>query len=357
MDFNGGSDIRFARVGRAGVVTLSRPDALNALSHRMVRALTDALLAWAADDEIKLVVIENEGRAFSSGVDLREVYEEAKAGRPPLNYFADEYRLIALIARYPKPYVALVNGLAMGGGAGIAFHGSHRVMTENATFAMPEVGMGFFPDNGGTRILAGLKGSFGMYLTLTGRSAGWGDSTYTKLATHAVPASEIELLRTELLETADPEAALHFYAVIPPRETNDASIHAIATHFSRDTLEHVLASLRQAASWRNDFATRTLGLIESRSPTSVAVTFAQIMAGPMMSVEEALRMEYRILHRMLEGHDFFEGIRAAIIDKDHRPQWQPARIADLDPLSVEAHFASIGDDELVLWDAKGKAPA
>ncbi|PZO81467.1 MAG: 3-hydroxyisobutyryl-CoA hydrolase [Mesorhizobium amorphae] len=349
QDFGGGEGVRFTCEGAVGVVTLCRPDALNALSHEMIGALTRALLVWADDPAISAVLVEGEGRAFCAGEDLIEIYRESRAGRPPVSYFADEYRLGALISRYPKPVISFVDGIVMGGGVGLAFHGSHRVMTENGVFAMPQVGVGFFPDVGGTCILSGVKGSFGMYLALTGERTRWGDALWTQLATHAVLQEDLPELREALIATADPDQALRAVAMVPPRETDDAALHLIATHFSRDTLDHVLASLRQAAARGDEFSRRTLRVILSRSPTSVAVTFAQITAGTMLTVEEALRMEFRILNRMLEGHDFFEGIRATLIKRDRHPRWKPARMEDVDPLAVEAHFASLGERELVLW--------
>lgn len=343
-------EIRFERQGRAGLITLCRPESLNALSHRMIRALTRALLTWAEDPAIEIVVVQAEGRAFCAGGDLMEVYQRRKKGGPPLDFFADEYRLNALIARYPKPYVSLVDGIAMGGGVGLAFHGPTRIMTERAEFAMPEVGIGFFPDVGGTCILSGVKGSYGMYMALTGNRMHWGDALWTELATYAVPSDKLSAFRDDLCETADADTSVRPYAVVPPRETDDATLYAIATHFSRDTLRHVLASLKQAAWRRDEFARQTLMTIKSRSPMSVAVTFAQIAAGAMLTVEEALRMEFRILTRMLRSHDFYEGIRATLIEKDGKPLWRPSRLSDVEPSAVDAHFAPLGEDELVLWN-------
>lgn len=187
MDFGGGDEIRFERAGRAGLVTLNRPKALNAVNHAMVRALAKALDAWEADPGVALVVIKGEGRAFSAGGDLLDIYQAGREGKPRVDFFADEYRLNARIRRFAKPFVALIDGIVMGGGVGVSFHGSHRVVTENAQFAMPEVGIGFFPDVGGSYLLPRLKGSFGMYLALTGNRIRHGDLLWCGLATHAVP--------------------------------------------------------------------------------------------------------------------------------------------------------------------------
>ena len=192
MDFDGGDDIRFERIGKAGVVTQTRPKALNAVNHRMVRALSAALAAWEKDSAVELVVIKGEERAFSAGGDILEVYEAGRAGRPKYDFFADEYRLNAHIERFPKPYVALIDGIVMGGGVGVSVHGSHRVMTENAVFAMPEVGIGCFPDVGGSHVLPDLGGRFGFYLGLTGNRIRYGDALWSGLATHTVASEYLD---------------------------------------------------------------------------------------------------------------------------------------------------------------------
>src|SRR5690606_9489552 len=230
MDFGGGDEIRFERIGKAGVVTLTRPKALNAVTHKMVNALFAALSAWEADPAVALVVVKAEGRAFSAGGDILDVYEAGRAGRRNVGFFAVEYRLNVKIARLPMPYVSLIDGIVMGGGVGISCHGSHRVMTENAVFAMPEVGIGFFPDVGGSFLLPRLPGSFGMYLGLTGTRIKRGDALWCGLATHAVDAELLPDLLGELTMTGNARAALKSRAVHAGRETNDAVIHDIAHH-------------------------------------------------------------------------------------------------------------------------------
>lgn len=348
MDFGGGDEIRFERIGHAGMVTLTRPKALNALTHRMIGALSRALDAWAADDDVRLVAVKGEGRAFCAGGDIMAVHEARRQGVPQDSFFADEYRLNAQLARFPKPYVALIDGIVMGGGVGISFHGSHRVMTENAQFAMPEVGIGFFPDVGGSYLLSQLKGSYGMYLGLTGTRIRQGDALWACLATHCVASADLPLLVRDLAGTGDVEGALDPYLRTPPRETDDAVIHAIAQHFDRDTLAEVLASLRRSADQQDGFARSALDAIAAKSPTSLAVAFEEIKSGRMLSMDECMRMEYRIVHRMLRGHDFYEGIRAAIIDKGSRPQWRPATLEEVTDDMVQAYFAPLEGGDLVL---------
>jgi enoyl-CoA hydratase/carnithine racemase len=347
MDFGGGDEIRFERLGLAGVVTLTRPAALNAVTHGMIKALTAALNAWRNDPAVKLVLVKGEGRAFAAGGDIRAIYEAGRAGRPPVDFFADEYRLNAMIAAWPKPYVALIDGIVMGGGVGISFHGSHRVLTENAVFAMPEVGIGFFPDVGGSHLLSDLGGWFGMYLGLTGTRIRYGDALWSGLATHTTKAEFQAGLIERIAETGDADLALRECFGPARRETDDATLHKIAKHFAGPSLHDIVEGLEIAAP-NDDFARGTLATMKKRSPTSLNVAFRQITAGSTLSIEECMRMEFRILNRMLAGHDFYEGIRAAIIDKGDTPRWVPATLAEVKAAEIDRYFAPLGDRELTL---------
>ncbi len=347
MDFDGGDEIRFERTGKAGIVTLTRPKALNALTHRMVLALSRALTAWEKDPGVSVVLVRGEGRAFCAGGDILQVYEAGRAGSPLVDFFADEYRMNAQIARYSKPYVALIDGIVMGGGVGISCHGSHRVMTENALFAMPEVGIGFFPDVGGSHLLPRLADSFGMYLALTGNRIGYGDALGSGLATHAMKAQDQSALIEKLTDTGNPEAVLSAMSVSVERETDAAVLESIARHFSQPSVDDILDSLRKAPA-DDPFAAKTLATLLDRSPTSVRVAWRQIVAGQALSMDDCMRMEFRILNRMLRGHDFYEGVRAALVDKDRQPKWQPASLDAVSVADVDAYFASLGDRELQL---------
>lgn len=233
----------------------------------------------------------------------------------------------------------------MGGGVGVSFHGSHRVMTENAVFSMPEVGIGFFPDVGGSHLLSRLPGAFGMYLALTGNRIRHGDARAVGLATHTARADELPALVQSLCETDDVDAVLAAHAHEAARETDDAVMHAIARHFSLDTLDDVLASL---AADGEDWAKTVRDTLAARSPTSLVVAFRQIRAGAMLSMDECMRMEFRILNRMLVGHDFYEGIRTAIIDKKSTPHWQPAMREAIKQADIDAYFASPAGGDLDL---------
>lgn len=345
MDFGGGDDIRFERTGRAGIVTLSRPKSLNALTRPMVQALATALAAWEDDPSVAMVLVKAEGRAFCAGGDITQVYEARRHGQPaPVAFFAEEYRLNAHIQRYRKPYLALIDGIVMGGGVGISFHGSHRILTEKAQFAMPEVGIGFFPDVGGSHILAPL-GPYGLYLALTGNRIGPGDALGSGLATHTIPATQQDALTSALIESGDPETTLAAFSSPVARETDSSALAAIDTHFSKPSLEAVVESLAMAS---DEFSAQTLATIRSRSPTSLAVTFRQIRMAQGLSMAECMNMEFRILNRMLAGHDFYEGIRAAIVDKDRQPKWRPAELSEVKAADVDAYFAPLGEQELGL---------
>lgn len=348
MDFGGGDEIRFERAGSVALVTLTRPKALNALTHRMVNALSLALQEWERDGAVAAVVLRAEGRAFCAGGDILDVYNARQRGEPAYRFFADEYRLNAYISRYPKPYVSLIDGMVMGGGVGISCHGSHRVMTENAQFAMPEVGIGFFPDVGGSHLLPDLGESFGMYLGLTGTRIRYGDALWSGIATHTTKAEYLPGLIERMAGSEEPETALREVFAAAHRETDPDAVRAIGRHFSRPTLRGIVESLRRSAAEADTFAGQALATLESKSPTSLAVTFQSIRRGSARSMDDCMRMEYRILRRMLEGHDFYEGIRCVVIDKGDKPRWRPASLDDVSDADVEAYFAPLDEGELVL---------
>ncbi|MHA7885017.1 enoyl-CoA hydratase/isomerase family protein [Nitratireductor rhodophyticola] len=345
VDFGGAGDILFEQVGRAGIVTLSRPASLNAINHRMISALARALSAWEVDSAVERVIIRGEGRAFSAGGDILDVYRAGLEGRASPDFFADEYRLNAAIARFPKPYVALIDGIVMGGGVGVSCHGSHRVMTENAVFAMPEVGIGFFPDVGGSHLLSRLPGEFGMYLALTGNRIRRGDACAAGLATHSVDAGQLPALMQALCESDSVDGTLSVFDGAAEPQMDEGTVHAIARHFSFGSLPEILESL---ADDQDEWAQDTLATIEKRSPTSLHVAFRQVRAGAMLEMDACMKMEFRILNRMLAGHDFYEGIRAVLVEKGSTPRWKPEKLGDVREEDIDAYFAPLTDGELTL---------
>ncbi|CUW44220.1 enoyl-CoA hydratase [Brucella vulpis] len=347
IDFGGGSEIGFERKGKAGLVKLTRTAALNVLTHNMILALDRALQAWEDDPEVACVILEGEGRAFCAGGDVVAAFKAGQAGTPAYEFFHDEYQLNARIGRFPKPYVSLINGIVMGGGAGISVHGSHRIVTENTMFAMPETGIGFFPDVGGSAFLPHLHDNFGYYLALTGNRIRWGDCLQSGIATHAVAASDLEDVRDDIIATGDIDAALT-RSQYPDFETAVEIRQLVAECFSGATLADCIAALERAAEAGNKSARDILTVMATRSPTSLAVTFRQLADGRPLGLDDCMRMEYRITSRMLEAQDFYEGVRALLIDKDGAPAWKPATLEEVKPEQVNASFANLGDRELTL---------
>ena len=349
------ADILFERVGRLGVITLNRPRALNALTWWMMRRLRARLREWAADSSVRAVAIRGAGpRAFCAGGDIHAIYQARHKDRAPLRrFYRDEYRLNAEIKRFPKPYIALLDGIVMGGGAGVAMHGSHRVVTENVVFAMPETAIGLFPDVGATYVLPRCPGEIGMYLGLTGARLDAADTLYAGAATVGVAAPRLEALVEDLgrdpfagdpFRRVDDIVARHAAATgAPPLASHR---EAIDRHFGRNSLGAVMESLEAAAV--DEWAAATLAGLRDKSPTSLAVTFRQLREGGALDFAACMRLEYRLVSRFIEGHDFYEGIRAAVIDKDRSPTWKPRTLDAVSAADVERYFAPMGRREMRL---------
>jgi enoyl-CoA hydratase len=350
----GVTDILFERRGAAGVVKLNRPDALNAVTHAMVRALTEQLRVWETDPAItRVVVTAAGGRAFSAGGDLRALYDLGRAGRyeEALGFWRDEYRLNAVIKRYRKPYVSIIDGVMMGGGAGVAIHGSHRVAGDGFRFAMPEVGIGFFPDIGATWFLPRLAGEAGAHCALSGERIDAADAAALGIATHRVPSARLPDLLDALCSSVPVDALLAAFAE-PAAAGGPLRIHrqAIDRLFAADRVEDILPALDTASMAGGpdaDFARRTAATIRTKSPTSLKVALAQLRRGKTLDFEACLRTEFRIVSRVVTGHDFYEGIRAVIVDKDQSPAWQPPTLDGVSDADVAGYFAPV-DRELDL---------
>jgi len=343
-------DLLFERRGAAGLVTLNRPHALNAVSLAMVRELTRQLVEWEREPRVsRVVVVSNDARAFSAGGDLRALYHFGRARRyeEALGYFREEYALNARIKRYPKPYVALIDGIVMGGGVGISVHGSHRVAGDKFSFAMPEVGIGFFPDVGATFALPRLPGKLGSYCALTGERVNAADGVAAGVATHRVPSARFADL-IEALCRGDPVAAvLAAYAQDPSGGPLAARSTTIAALFGGERIEDILAALDTAAAGGAadaGFARASAALIRTKSPTSLKIALAQMQRGGALDFAECMRTEFRIVSRVVRGHDFYEGIRAVIIDKDQAPRWEPPALQAVSATDVERHFAPLASE-------------
>jgi enoyl-CoA hydratase len=311
------------RRGAAGVVVLNRPKALNALKLTMVRLMAGALEAWQDDPSVTRVVISGAGdKAFCAGGDIRSLYELGRAGDHDrqLTFWREEYQLNERIRTYPKPVVALIDGIVMGGGVGVSINASHRVAGERFSFAMPEVGIGFFPDVGGTYFLPRLERRAGVYLALTGLRANAGDALAFGLAQTFVPSAAFAGLAPALESDDDVvDATLARFAAPAPASSLMAEAGELEACFTPGDREAILDALEAAGRKGFAFAAPMLG----KSPTSQALALRQMALGPKIDFDEALRIEYRIVSRVCRGHDFYEGVRAAIVDKDNRPAWSP----------------------------------
>jgi len=355
------AEIGFARRGGVGLVTLNRPRALNALTHDMVRRLSRALALWKDDPEVGGVVVRAvSGRAFCAGGDIRAIVETVRRSGidAAARFFFDEYRMNWRIRRFPKPYVALMDGITMGGGVGISVHGSHRVVTENTVFAMPETGIGFFPDVGGTWFLPRLPDRLGVHLGLTGERLGAAECVALGLAAHFVRADRLEELVDRLC--ALPARALP--------DAVDGVLGAFAGDPGRDSLGELrplVASIYEAVSFPelvrrletepSGFGARTLAMFADKSPLSLRVTFEQLRHGARLAFEDCMRLEYRIVHRFLACGEFAEGVRALVIDKDRRPHWKHGDWREVPAEEVEEFLAPLAKGDLT-FDWEGPDP-
>jgi enoyl-CoA hydratase len=338
------------RRGAGGFLTLNRPKALNALNLGMVRTIAAALDEFEKDDRVARVVVSGAGgRAFCAGGDIRLLYEQGKAGDHASQraFWREEYLLNRRIKRYPKPYIALIDGIVMGGGVGLSAHGAHIVASERYVFAMPEVGIGFFPDVGATYVLPRLLHRIGRYFALTGERAGAGDALAFGLADAFVESRRMVELAEALQDSASTEQILAGFKEKPPASPLAAETALLERCFASETIAACLSTLEATADEGAALAKAALASMLAKSPTSQAIALRQMQIGAGLSFEEAMTVEFRIVSRICRGHDFYEGVRAVIVDKDNRPQWRPARAADVKKEGIDAYFAPLGADDLV----------
>jgi len=324
-----------------GRITLNRPQALHALTTPMCAAISDALSAWAGDPMVRLALIDHaEGtRGFCAGGDIKAAAQSGRDdGRAAEDFFRVEYRMNAQIKAFPKPYVAIMDGVCMGGGAGISVHGSHRVATENTLFAMPETGIGLFPDVGGGWFLPRLNGQLGAWLALTGARLKGADAAAAGIATHLIASEDVPALKVLLLAGEGVDAALQRFAQPAGAPFFDEHIVMMDRCFDQPGITAIIEALRAGDGW----ARAQADILMTRSPLSMAVALEQLRRGrAMTSFEEVMRMEYRIACRILRSHDFSEGVRAVLEDKDHAPRWSPATPDAVTPEMIEAVFAPL----------------
>jgi enoyl-CoA hydratase len=351
-------DLIARREGAVGVIRLNRPKAINAVTLEMFRDIDKALDEFESDPAVGLILLEGAGeRGLCAGGDIRALYESSKIkGDLGKILWREEYILNARIAKFPKPYVAFMDGIVMGGGVGLSAHGRHRVVTERTKLAMPEVGLGFFPDVGGTWLLSRSPGEIGTYFGLTGQTMNGPDAVYARFADAVVPSHKLGSLRETLVNlragvsSADVKTTIDQFATGETSGPVAAIQPQIDRWFAHDGMQDIVAALQGDGS---ELAQSTLKTLNEKSPRGMVVTLKLLrLARASASLEQCLVREYRAALEVFNSDDFREGVRAAVIDKDRNPHWSPARIADVTPEMLAPYFAEIGAGELVFDTTK-----
>ena len=330
------SEILVSENGSLGRITLNRPKALNSLTLGMVREMTEAVERWRDDERIRAILIDGAGeRGLCAGGDVRALHDAAKAGDEslPSAFWTEEYRLNSALANYPKPVVGIMDGICMGGGVGITAHGSHRVVTERSKVGMPETGIGFIPDVGGTYLMSRAPGELGTHLALTGSAVGGADALYCDLADHYVDSARLPEL-VEALSSGDVDQVLAGFAAPVPEPALAEHREWIDAAYAGGDVEAILDRLRERPEPAAQDAAKT---IETKSPTALKVTL-RALRSDYASLEQALTQEYRLAMACVRIGDFVEGVRATLVDKDRNPQWSPTSLSEVDESRVQKFF-------------------
>jgi len=332
--------------GAVGRLTLNRPKVLHALTTKMCSLMIGALQAWRDDDRIECVLLDHAGdRGFCAGGDIRMIAQSGAGDKAEaLEFFATEYRLNALLFNYPKPIVAIMDGVVMGGGVGISAPARYRVVSDRTVFAMPETGIGLFPDVGGGWFLPRLPGRSGTWLGLTGERLGGADCLYLRLGTHYIDRAQIEALKAALLDAPRAiDATLAQFASAPPDPPLAQHQAEIAAAFGGESIEQIFAALKRDGS---PWAEAQLKVLQTKSPQALKVTLRQLRAGEAMArFEDEMAVEYRLAARLCASPDFQEGVRAVIVDKDNAPSWKPARLDEIGADLLDGLFAPLPPDQ------------
>lgn len=349
------ADVIFIERVGYGEIVLNRPNALNALNLEMAEQITEKLLAWQEQEEINSVVIKGAGgRAFCAGGDIRVMHAFGKSETLPASdslqadFFRKEYGLNKLIHHYPKPYVAITDGITMGGGMGLSIHGDYRIGTDKTIMAMPETSIGFFPDVGGGYFLSRLKGEFGTFLGLTGMHITAGDAKYVGLLSHEIPSSKFENFFYDLERTLKEEnlgehmqALAQRYEAKSKSEMLEPNEELINRCFRFNSVEEIIAALMKEEGEdeeKDKFVQHVLTTLSTKSPMSLKVTLAQLRRAKNMDIDETFDMEFNLSQHFMTHPDFFEGVRALLIDKDRKPFWQPQQLEEISDDMVESFF-------------------
>ncbi len=336
--------------GKAGVITLNRPKALNALNLNMVREILPRLRIWAQDPAITCVIIKGAGeRAFCAGGDVRALHDLGRAGHvdQAVQFWREEYVLNDYIGSFPKPYISLIDGICMGGGFGLSAHGQYRVAGERYMFAMPEVNIGLFPDVGGSHVLPRLPGAFGVFLALTATRIHASAAHACGLATHVAHTAAFPALEEALCAGGDVETALAEHCSVPGDNPLVEHLDFIADVFGQKSLPSIFSTLEDAAGAEGThaaFAATCLKAMRAASPTSLLLVMEQMHRGRQQDLGACMQMELRMVSHVAAGHDFYEGVRAVLVDKDNAPKWQPSRLEDVDPSEIVHHFDPISEE-------------
>ena len=341
---NASSEILFDFSEGIAEVTLNRPRSLNALTLEMVRQLDPQLSLWQEDSRVRAVLVRGGGgKAFCAGGDIQKLYEDSTGATIRRDFFREEYRLNRRIHNFAKPYIAIMNGITMGGGVGLSVHAKVRIATENTLFAMPETGIGLFPDVGGSWFLPRLPGEIGMYLALTGARLNGADCIYSRICDYFIPSDGHNKLLSILRKGEPISDTLMLLCRVPAASSLALHREAIDRCFSGNSVEEILQNLSGVGS---DWAGEQISLISSKSPTSLKISFQQLRRGKRLDFDSCMKMEYRLSQHVMAGHDFFEGVRSVVVDRDNTPKWSPSSLFELSESDVEKYFDPLAEDDL-----------
>ena len=337
-------EVFFEVRGSLGLITLNRPKALNALTLSMVREIHPKLEEWESNPSVNNVLIKAEGeKAFCAGGDIRALHDWGRNNdKEATGFYREEYILNQYIKRYSKPYISLVNGIVMGGGVGLSVHGSYRIAGENYSFAMPETGIGLFPDVGGSFFLPRLDYEAGTYLALTGNRIKASDAIFLGTATNYIKSENFsDLLEDLSKEQNDPKDIIEKYTTNPSESEFKKISQFCNKIFKGNTVEEIVENLKNENS---DLSKKILSTIKQKSPTSLKVALKSLRLGKEINFEECMMMEFRMVNKVMNDHDFYEGVRALIIDKDNNPNWKPNKISEVEDSFVDEFFYKLDDD-------------
>ena len=339
-------EVFFEENGSLGLIRLNRPKALNALTLSMVRAIHPQMVKWERSQSIKSVAIIAEGeKAFCAGGDIRALHDWGRNNDDEATgFYREEYILNRYIKRYPKPYISLVNGIVMGGGVGLSVHGSHRIAGENYSFAMPETGIGLFPDVGGTYFLSRLGYNAGAYLALTGSRIKAQDAIFLGTATNFVHSKNFNDIIKALSQNDNVDSIIKQFESDPGKSEFEEISSLCNEVFDGDSIEKIISNLIEKDS---DLSNKLLSMIQTKSPTAIKIALKSLHLGSKLNFEECMKMEFRMVNKVMNDHDFYEGVRALIIDKDNKPNWKPNKINDVKDDFVNEFFNSLDNNELI----------